>query len=86
MNDFLSGVVVTLSIAIGLFQLRFWRKTKDRLFVWFFVSFVFFAFTRCGLFVLDDDSETRTYFYLLRLVAFLLIIVAVVDKNRRARL
>lgn len=85
MNDFLSGMLVVLSLAIAAFQWRFWRSTKDRLFLFFMVAFILFAATRCGLFLISDDSETRSYFYLLRFVAFSAIVAAVIDKNRRAR-
>lgn len=85
MNDFLSGTLVALSLAIAAFQWRFWRTTKDRLFLFFSAAFLLFAATRCGLFMMSDDSETRTYFYLVRFVAFSAIIAAVIDKNRRAR-
>ncbi len=85
MNDFLSGALVTLSLAVALFQLRYWRRSKDRLFAFFAAAFALMALNRVALFVLDDTSEGRTYFYLLRLLAFVLIIVAIVDKNRRAR-
>ena len=85
MNDFLSGILVMLSLAIGAFQLRFWMKTKDRLFLAFMVAFVALGLTRGGLFVLDDESESRTYFYLIRFVAFVIIIIGIIDKNRRAR-
>lgn len=85
MSDFLSGALVTLSIAVAAFQLRFWRRSNDRLFAFFGAAFLLMALNRAALFALDDASETRTYFYLLRFVAFVLIIVAIVDKNRRAR-
>lgn len=85
MNDFLSGMLVVLSLAISAFQWRFWRTTKDRLFLFFGAAFLLFAATRCGLFIISDDSETRTYFYLVRFVAFSAIVAAVIDKNARAR-
>jgi hypothetical protein len=37
-----------------------------------------------GLAVVMPHDETRPYFFVLRLIAFLLILVAVIDKNRAA--
>lgn len=85
MNDFLSGTLVVMSVAIGLYQLRFWRKSQDRLFLYFAVAFFLMAINRFALFVVDEESESRTYFYVVRLIAFLLIIWAIVEKNRAAR-
>ncbi|MBA3685035.1 MAG: hypothetical protein H0W72_07310 [Planctomycetes bacterium] len=69
------------SVAITLFFLRFWRRSKDRLFLAFAIAFLIFAVSRTGLAFLEDD-ESRTYIYLLRLAAFLAILWAIVDKNR----
>lgn len=85
MNEFLSGVLVVLSLAIAAFQVRFWRTTRDRLFLFFALAFVLLSVTRGGLFIVGDESETRSYFYLVRFVAFMAIIAAVIDKNRRTR-
>jgi hypothetical protein len=82
MADFLSGVIFAGSLTAALFFLRFWRQTGDRLFAIFALAFTLFAVSRLGLALLDESNEARTWVYLLRLATFLLIIVAVVDKNR----
>ena len=83
-DDFLSGCIVTMSLAIALFQLRFWRRGGDRLFLFFASSFLLMAANRIALTLVVDESESRTYLYIVRLVAFVLILVGIWDKNRRA--
>lgn len=69
--------------AIGCFFLRFWTKTRDRFFVWFGVAFWFLALERVMLLIVRPENEVRPAVYLIRLVSFILIAVAVYDKNRR---
>ena len=85
MNIFLHGGCATACFVIGLFFLRFWRASHDRLFLFFLAAFWVFALHWCGLALLVPDDETRHWFYGVRLVAFLLIIAGIVDKNRRAQ-
>lgn len=81
--EFLSGSVMLGSWVIGIYFFRFWSKSKDRLFLFFGVSFWIMALERL-LIVLFGDAQTEehAYFYLLRLCAFVLILVAIADKNR----
>ena len=84
MTDLLQGALIMASAVAGLFFLRFWRDTGDRLFVAFAAAFWVLAVNWLGL-ALSSEPETRTVFYLLRLVAFVTIIVGIVDKNRGGR-
>jgi hypothetical protein len=84
MKDFISGAIMMASAVAGLFFLRFWRKTRDRLFLIFALAFWILALNRVPLLFVTED-ETRTYFYVVRLAAFLLILGAIVDKNRKSR-
>jgi hypothetical protein len=84
MVEFLSGVIFAGSLTAALFFLRFWRQSGDRLFAIFALAFAVFALSRLGLAVLDEANEARSWVYLLRLATFVLIIVAIVDKNRDA--
>lgn len=79
---FLAGASCVAAAAIGLFFLRFWRETGDRLFLFFAIAFAVFAVNRLLLTVVDDRSEGETYLYLARAAAFGLVAVAIVDKNR----
>ncbi len=71
------------AVAIAFFFLRFWRKTHDRLFGLFALAFLLLGIERVS--ILAVSSENRPGVYLLRLCAFLLIIFAIADKNRKPR-
>lgn len=81
MNDFVNGATALASFAIGLFFVRFYRESHDRFFALFALAFCTFGVNRVILTVLPEASEARPYVYIFRLLAFLLIIVAIVDKN-----
>lgn len=83
MEEFMMGAIAMGSAIAALFFLRFWRETGDRLFVMFSISFLLLGITRVGLLLSPDATEGETHWYWVRLVAFLLILVAIVDKNRR---
>ena len=85
LKAFLHGATVLASLACALFFLRFWRQSRDRLFAFFGFAFVFLGANWFVLTVFQQTDEGRHYVYLLRLVAFLLIIYAIWDKNRGAR-
>jgi uncharacterized membrane protein len=76
------GAIVMGYAVAGLFFLRFWRQTRDRLFFIFAISFWLLGAQRLALALTDQPVETRTGLYLVRLLAFLLILLAIVDKNR----
>ncbi|HWK89286.1 MAG TPA: DUF5985 family protein [Longimicrobium sp.] len=86
-TSFVSGLLVAGYAVVGLFFLRFWRESGDRLFAWFALAFWMLAAQRAGLAMLvgHEGVETaETWFYGLRALAYLLIIWAILDKNRRA--
>jgi hypothetical protein len=65
----------------GLFFLRFWRRTQDRLFLVFALAFWLLCLNWLALSLTQQD-EVRTVLYIVRLLAFAAIIVAILDKNR----
>jgi hypothetical protein len=83
LNAFLQGACTLACWAIGLFFLRFWRVSRDRLFLFFLAAFWAFAVNWLGLVLVEATDETRHWFYVVRLAAFALIAVGIVDKNRR---
>ncbi|HXG11309.1 MAG TPA: DUF5985 family protein [Gemmataceae bacterium] len=85
MDLFFMGAIAMAFAVAGLFFLRFWRQTHDRLFVIFALAFWTLAIVRFILALTGEQSEARTFLYLLRLFAFLLILVGIVDKNRSKR-
>jgi hypothetical protein len=84
MNDFLAGAIVALCGVAALYFWHFRRQTGERFFGLFALAFttlgIGFLFQATG----DQQSEFRPHLYLIRLAAFLLIIAAIVEKNRQA--
>ena len=85
LNLVVLGAIAMANLVAGLFFLRFWRKTKDRLFMIFALAFWILGLNWLLLALTSPTDESRrAMFYTLRLVAFILIIYAIVDKNRAA--
>ena len=82
MIEFLDGASCLACSGIAMCLLRFWRQSGDRLLLLFGLAFVVLAVNRIGL-AIFDDGEADAFVYLARAVAFGLIVVAIVDKNRR---
>jgi hypothetical protein len=82
-EDFLMGVVAMGHFVAGLFFLRFWRTTRERLFVMFAIAFWVLGAIRLAMIWINDPIEHNHYLYWLRFVAYVLILLAIVDKNRQ---
>jgi hypothetical protein len=78
------GALSMACAIVGLFLFKFWRQTADRLFVFFGVAFWTLGAHWFGLAFVNPGIESRHELYLLRLAAFLVLIVGIVDKNARA--
>jgi hypothetical protein len=81
-GDVLAGAIVMGYAVCALFFLRFWRQTGDRLFLIFSLAFLLFALQRLALALTPTEEESRTGLYLVRLLGFVLILGAILDKNR----
>ena len=84
-NQFLLGAVVMGAAVAGLFFLRFWRRTRDRLFAVFAIAFWMLAANWTAVGFLRQDESLLTALYVVRLAAFILIILGILDKNRTTR-
>jgi len=82
MSDFISGTIVLGYLVAGLFFLRFWKESAERLFLIFGLAFWILALQRGLLSAMAGDTDAHAYLYGIRLLAFVLIIVAILDKNR----
>ena len=78
--QFLSGALAMAYGIVSLFFLKFWKESRDRLFAFFALTFALLAIQR----VLLPFVRPVEILYAVRLVAFLLIVVAIVEKNRSA--
>jgi hypothetical protein len=82
MNEMLIGAIALGSFVAGLFFFRYWRSTRDTFFLFFSLSFWIEAANRIA-FGLLFASEFEPVFYLLRVLAYGLIVVAILQKNRK---
>jgi hypothetical protein len=83
MTLFMNGAIALACLANGLFFLRFWKNTRDPLFGKFAISFWLLAVDQILLMMLGQSSVSSPAEYLPRLAAFLVIIVAIVEKNKK---
>lgn len=79
----LQSISATAAWTAGLCFLRFWRDTADRLFLYFALAFWLMAGSWLALAASTPSDESRPYIYAVRLLAFLLIVIAIIDKSRQ---
>jgi hypothetical protein len=80
MNDLLTGAITMASLVITLIFLRFWRNTGDRFFLYFSLSFLIEGLHRLYS-ALNNNAEDSPLHYLIRLLAYGLILWAILEKN-----
>lgn len=80
-QTFLLGVIAAFSLTAGVFFLKFWRRTHDLLFLAFGAAFLIEAFNRTSFLFIDRPNEGSPAIYAVRLLAFSLILAAIVSKN-----
>jgi hypothetical protein len=85
MNQILAGAVAMGLGVAGVFFLRFWRKTRDRLFALFALALFIMSANRVGLAFSALRDFRGDQLYWVRFVAFGLILIAILDKNRTRR-
>lgn len=83
LDALLAGAIAMASLTISLFFLRFWKSTHDRFFLFFSISFALEAVNRLLLLATALQDEHQPLFYLIRLAAYLLILIAIMQKNKR---
>jgi hypothetical protein len=81
--DFLSGAVALGFVVCALFFFRFWRRTREELFLAFASAFLLLGLGQTILSLANIPTEERGSVYLIRLVAFMLILLAIFRKNSR---
>lgn len=80
-DEFIVGAVAMGHWVAGLFFLRFWYKTRDRFFALFAVAFWILGLNRVAMVIYRDLTEHH-FVYWVRLAAYIVILVAILDKNR----
>lgn len=81
LNDMISGAISMASLVIALFFLRFWRNSGDRFFLYFSLSFFIEGLHRIYSTATHNNGEDSPLHYLIRLLAYGLIIWAILEKN-----
>ena len=83
--SFVHGMVSLACFAVGLKFLKFWRVSGDRFFIWFAAAFWTFALGWTLRAFVPTVGEHGHFVYLPRLLGFLMIIAAIIDKNRQTK-
>jgi Family of unknown function (DUF5985) len=81
LEGFLLGVIVTASLTAGMFFLKFWRQTRDLLFLAFAAAFLIEGVNRIGFLFIENPNEGSAPIYIVRLLAFLLLLAGIVYKR-----
>lgn len=84
MIEFLSGALTLGFVIIGVWFLRFWKRTRDRLFLSFAIAFLLFALNQFLTFFITWEREIR-YEYFLRVLGFFVILFGIARKNTERR-
>ena len=82
LNVMLLGAIAMACLVAGMFFLRFWRRSRDRFFLLFATSFFVESVNRAALAVDPQPNDGNPAYYGVRLLSFLLILAAIIDKNR----
>lgn len=79
-----SGALTTLYAVIALHFYKFRLRSGDRLFTLFATAFLILSGQRLVLTVAREWGENSVWLYGGRLLAFVIIVYAIADKNRAA--
>jgi Family of unknown function (DUF5985) len=82
-NTFLAGMVTAGFLAAGLYFVRFWSRSRDLLFLAFAASFWLLALNEALVALALRPDHGQSWFYLLRVAAFVLIASAIARKNAK---
>jgi uncharacterized membrane protein HdeD (DUF308 family) len=85
LSDVLAGAISMAHFVIALFFLRFWRSARDRFFLYFALSFGIEGAHRLVSTLTYNDNEDSPLHYLVRLLAYGLILWAIMEKNLPVR-
>jgi hypothetical protein len=81
-EGFLLGVIVSTTLVAAAFFLKFWRKTRDPLFLGFAAAFAIEGVNRMAFLFIDTPQGDNPAIYAVRLTSYLLILGAIAYKNR----
>lgn len=82
LNGFLLGVIVTATLTAAAFFYKFWKQTRDLLFLGFASAFMIEGLNRISFLFIEAPNEGDPLIYTVRLFSYLLILLAIINKNR----
>lgn len=82
-EGFLLGVIVTAMLVAGGYFLKFWKQTRDPLFLGFGAAFVIEGLNRTAFLLVQEPDSGNPVIYSVRLLSYLLILASIAYKNRR---
>jgi Ca2+/Na+ antiporter len=85
MRNTIYGAVIMGCLTASVFFLSFWRKSRDRFFGFFALAFLLLSVSWWVLVIMGELNRFNPAVYVTRLAAFVVIIIAVLDKNRPFR-
>jgi hypothetical protein len=85
MDQFSRGVLTAGLMVISLFFFRFFQRDRDRFFLFFALSFFLLAADRFALAIATTYGVTTPVPYWARAFGYLLIVIAIIDKNMSKR-
>jgi hypothetical protein len=80
-EGFFIGIITVASLAVSALFLKFWRRSRDSLFLAFGAAFLIEAINRCSLIFMANPHEAVSAYYVVRLVSFLIILWGILRKN-----
>jgi uncharacterized membrane protein len=82
---FLIGIIFTFYMVAALFFLKFWMRTRDRLFIAFALAFLIEGLNQVRFLVVAHPEEGSAGIYAVRILAFTLIAAAIIAKNMQQK-
>jgi hypothetical protein len=79
---FVSGMITMGFLVATMFFARFWARTRDPLFLAFAAAFFLLAANQALVALLELPREELSRVYILRILAFAIIIAGIFWKNR----
>lgn len=83
LNPILGGALAMASVVLALIFLRFWKNTHDTFFVYFAAAFLLEGISWI-LFLDHYQRVNDPVIYSIRLAAYLLILIAIIGKNKQS--
>ena len=81
LDTFLLGFIAASSLFAGIFFLRFWRETRDSLFLAFSAFFLIQSVLSAVVLDLPEPNEGTPWIFTLRLVSVAGVLGAILGKN-----